>query len=444
MDAAFDVLQSFYPSIEILGCEAGARSGSWTVPPGWVVKSGRLKDPEGKVIADYAQHPLRLFTYSPPFTGQVSLDELQKHLMSDPGRPKSVPFHFRNQYRHWAPQWGFCLTQEERDNLKDGMYEVHIDTKFIESELRMASQVHHGHHEDSLLFIGHFDHPGMAGDGLVGCLAGHEVISRLAHRPTRLTYRMLSTVEIVGSVFYASREAAQDNVREALFSSLAGVNAPLKYARTAKERAIIDRVMGHILRHAGEPAEEIGFRQGIGNDEIAFDVHGVDIPCGSLQRWPYDHYHTDQDSADKVDAQKMESFIQILLGVIDVLEHNSLLFGRFDGLPQLAHPEVDLYISPEEVSGVAEDQIDALQNLVYPRPQKRDLPNTPELSADKLNHLMTMIPALADGKHTSLDIAERTGLPFHIVDGYTDRWQQKGLLEKRWVNPFAAEAIRHA
>jgi len=438
MDAAFVSLQSFYPAVNIHAYPADDKCGSWAVPPGWLVKSGRLTGPNGKIIADYDEHPLRLFTYSPAFTGEVSLDELQKHIMSDPARPKSVPFHFRNQYRHWNANWGFCLTQEERDGLVPGTYKVEIDSEFVKSELKMASQVHRGEQDDSFLFVGHFDHPGMAGDGLIGCLAGHEAITRLAQQSTRLTYRMVSTVEIVGSVFYATRRAREDNVREALFCSLSGVDAPLKYARTAQEKATIDRVMAHILKHADEPAEEIGFQRGIGNDEVAFDVYGVGIPCGSLQRWPYEHYHTDADSADKVVAEKMESFVQILLRVIYVFENNSLLRGLFSGLPQLAHPDIDLYIGPGKVSRVVDDSNDASEEL-YKRLSRNELWGSPDLDPGELNQLMITIPSFADGKHSTLDIAEITDLPFSVVDAYTAMWQEKGLLEKSWLNPFGEE-----
>ena len=43
----------------------------------------------------------------------------------------------------------------------------------------MAEDVHVGKMNDSFLFVSHFDHPQMCLDGLVGCLAGHELLNRL-------------------------------------------------------------------------------------------------------------------------------------------------------------------------------------------------------------------------------------------------------------------------
>lgn len=436
MDGAYEKLVTYYPEAKLVSYPSGASCGHWLAPPGWLVKKAKLWSPEGQVIADYADHPLRLFTYSPPFSGKVTLSDLQPHLISDPQRPTAIPFHFRNQYRYWAPEWGFCLTQEERDALVDGEYYVEIESDFIESDLKMAIQTHEGEHDDCFLVIGHFDHPGMAGDGLIGCLAGHEAISRLEGKTTRLTYRMLSTVEIVGSVFYANHRANKDGVREGLFSALSGVDAPLKYAKTAKERAQIDRVMAHVLSHIPEPAETVRFRQAIGNDETAFDVHCISVPCGSLMRWPYEHYHTHFDSSDKIDEKKMETFIGALLDAIEILEKNSTLTGNFEGLPQLGHPDVDLYLSPGAISGIPEHQTDVVNRLVERLPNQRSR-DAAACASNNLNMMMTLIPPLADGRHTTLDVAERSGVPFALVDAYTDMWKEKALLSKEWVNPFS-------
>jgi aminopeptidase-like protein len=239
---------------------------------------------------------------------------------------------------------------------------------------------------------------------------------------------MLSTVEIVGSVFYAKHRG--------LFSALSGVDAPLKYAKTAKERAQIDRVMAHVLGHIPELTETVGFRQAIGNDETAFDVHGINVPCGSLMRWPYEHYHTHFDSSDKIDEKKMEAFIGVLLDAIEIFEKNSTLTGNFDGLPQLGHPDVDLYLSPGAISGIPEHQTDVVNRLVKRLPNQRSR-DAAACASNNLNMMMTLIPPLADGRHTTLDVAERSGVPFALVDAYTDMWKEKALLSKEWVNPFS-------
>lgn len=431
--AAYRKLAGIYDNTQVFGFLSGEKSGSWTAPPAWHVDHAHLTGPDGTVIADWDQNPLHLYTFSPPFSGIVGRDELDAHLFSIPDKPDRIPFHFRNQYRHWQPEWGFCLSQDTRDALPAGDYTIDIATRFEPGMMEMAEQVHEGRLEDSLLLVGHFDHPHMCNDGLVGCLAGHEAISRLKDRKTNLTYRMLSTVEIIGSAFYAEHFVAANSVRQALFVASSGADAPLAYQSSFSASAMIDRVMAHMLDTMHEPSSSYEFRLGpLGNDETAFDVGGVNVPCGSIMRAPFDVYHTDKDTPDSVHDDKFQAVVSLLGRVINVLETNATLKRKFSGLPCLSSPELDLYLSPARVSGVEQDVSGGGVMAAL----------SPELVAiidersDRLNYMMNVLPNMCEGKQTTLDVAEKTGLPFEFVNAYTDRWVEKGLLVKTWAHPF--------
>ncbi|MHA1598173.1 MAG: DUF4910 domain-containing protein [Alphaproteobacteria bacterium] len=433
MSAAYRDLATIYDHTEVFGFPSGDTCGSWTAPQSWTVEHATLTAPDGSVVADFSVHPLHLYTFSPPFKGTVSRAELDEHLFSMPGKPDRIPFHFRNQYRHWQTEWGFCISQNARDALPDGDYTVDIATGFQPGMMEMAEQVHPGELADSLLLVGHFDHPHMCNDGLVGCLAGHEAISRLAGRKTHLTYRMLSTVEIIGSVFYAAHMAGANTVRQAMFVASSGADAPLAYQKTFAGDSVIDRVMAHVLDSTPGSASFYDFRKGpLGNDETAFDVGGVGIPCGSIMRAPFDVYHTDIDTPDNVHDDKFEQKVELIGRAINVLEGNATLKRKFSGLPCLSSPDLDLYLSPGRMSQVAEEvsTVGVADTL------------TPELAAivrersGGLNYLMNILPLMCEGDMTTLDVAEKSGLPFEFVDAYTDKWVEKGLLKKTWINPF--------
>jgi aminopeptidase-like protein len=277
----------------------------------------------------------------------------------------------------------------------------------------------------------------MCNDGLVGCLAGHEAISRLAGRKTRLTYRMLSTVEIIGSVFYAADRAAANNVRQAMFVAAAGARAPLAYQTSFDGNAAIDRVMRHVLETSGHDASIHDFRRGpLGNDETAFDVGGIGIPCGSIMRAPFDAYHTDEDTPDAVDADNFEQMVDLIGRAINVFERNSVVKRKFSGLPCLSSPDLDLYLSPTMMSHVRQDVrsggiLDALSPQLAEVVARR---------SENLNYMMNVLPVMCEGGHTVLDIAEKVELPFELVDAYTKLWVEKELLEKTWTNPFGESA----
>ena len=433
---AYRILADHYPGTEVFGYASGERSGSWIAPPGWEVRHARLTGPDGVMIADYDKCKLHLFTYSPPFQGIVTREELLPHLLSNPDRPLIVPFHFRNQYRHWAPEWGFCIPHDVFERLPPGEYGVDIDTSFTDDRMEMAEQTHAGESADTLLLIGHFDHPAQCNDGLVGCLAGHEVIRRLSGRKTRLTYRMLSTIEIVGSVFYAERRARQQQVREGLFVGMSGAQTPFLFQQSSRARASIDRAIAHVLSHSVKDAQIAEFRAEIGNDETAFDCHGIDIPCASLLRARLVQYHCSDDTPENVDDACVEEMIDVILKAIDVLEQNASLSGTFSGLPCLASPELDLYLNRLYMSGFQVSSNDATRRLIESLPgesHRRDASR----AGQRMNRLMTLLPTMVDGTFSTLDIAERAGVPFSVAHAYTDLWVEKKLLRKTWINPFA-------
>ena len=83
---------------------------------------------------------------------------------------------------------------------------------------------------------------------------------------------MLSTIEIIGSVFYAEHYAKKENVREALFVATSGAQAPLLHQKTFSGTSTIDRIMAHLAKYYVNSKYEIfHFRQGgLGNDEIFY------------------------------------------------------------------------------------------------------------------------------------------------------------------------------
>lgn len=437
MQKAYQTLQAFYPDIEIFNFESGRNVRNWISPPGWTVHHAYLISPTGERILDYHRDSiLCLYSYSPSFSGKLSKKELEKHLFSNPNYPHKYPYYFRNMYRFAGGlEWGFCIPHDLREKLPEGDYQIEIKTEFLHSPMEMAMQTKAGEHPETLLFVGHFDHPAQCGDGLLGCIAGHEIIERIKNRNTRLTYRMLSTVEIVGSVFYCEERAKSDSVQEVLFTALSGVSAPLIYAQSVSEQSHVDRIMKHLLSHEGEENSITHFRGAAGNDEIAFDVQGVNIPAGSLMRWPYEHYHTSSDTEDKVDDDKFENFISIVINVIDVLEQNSTLKLLQNGLPCLSHPNVNLYLSPPTMSGMPESANPTTKALMESLPNEKAREQAYQ-SRENFNRMMTLLPAIADGKTTTFDLAERSGVPFSVAHAYTELWVKKGLLEKQWVHSF--------
>ena len=371
MSLAYRLLKKYFTKIKIFGYQTGKKCDGWIVPPSWDVQRGILKDPKGKVIANWHKNKLSLWSYSPSFKGILEKKKLDNKILSNSKKPSATTFHFRNQYNFWKKEWGFSLPYKIHKKLTGGKYYVDIKTSFNQGKLEMAEDIHFGKTDDSFLFVGHFDHPQMCLDGLIGCLAGHELISRLRKTKTKLTYRMLSTVEIIGSVFYAKYHAKKNKVKQALFIAAPGANQNIGYQKTFSKNNQIDKVTIHVLKNLNINYKTYDFRKGpIGNDEIAYDVGGTNIPCGSIVRAPFDSYHTDLDIPSKVSWKNFEESILVLEEIVHIFENNSILHRKFKGLPRLSSEKLDLYLSPERASGIKGYSNFFNKNLLNDIPEK--------------------------------------------------------------------------
>ena len=435
MSLAYRLLKKYFSNLKIFGYKTGKSCGGWTIPPSWDVQRGTLKDPKGKIVADFRKNKLSLWTYSNSFKGRIEKKKLDTKILSNPKKPDATTWHFRNQYNFWNKQWGFSLPYKIYKKLKKGKYSVDIKTSFNKGKLEMAEDVHFGKRDDSFLFVGHFDHPQMCLDGLIGCLAGHELMNRIRKKRTKLTYRMLSTVEIIGSVFYAKYHAKKNKIKEALFISAPGAPVNISYQQTFSKNNQIDKITSHVLKSLNMNFKTYDFRKGVlGNDEIAYDTGGTNIPCGSLARAPFYSYHTDLDTPSGISWKNFEETILVLEEIIHIFENNSTLRRNFKVLPRLSSEKLNLYLSTDNMSGIKGHSKSFSKDLLNSIPEKTR--KLIEKNTHKFHYLMTCMSNMCEGDKTILDVATHTDLPFRFVENYINLWAKKKLLKKIWKHPF--------
>ncbi len=235
---------------------------TWKVPNAWDVREAWFSDGTTR-YADYAEHPLHLWSYSLPFRGRVSRDELMAHLTTEPQRPAAIPFDFR----YYERTWGFSLQHARLAELTADEYEVVIDTQEAPGTLRVGEHVVAGESEESVLIVAHLDHPGQANDDLAGVAVAMEVARRMAGTRPRLTHRFLFVPEQIGSIAYLSRhEELIGSFRHGLFLEMLGLDQPLalQHSRDADDR--IDRALGLALAERGQPFVEGSFLEVIVDD----------------------------------------------------------------------------------------------------------------------------------------------------------------------------------
>lgn len=114
------ILGKQIPDLKTVEVATGTKCFDWEVPKEWNIKDAYIISPNGTKICDFKQSNLHVVGYSTPINKKITLDELQEHLYSLPEQPDAVPYITSYYKEHW----GFCITQNERDQLTPGEYQV--------------------------------------------------------------------------------------------------------------------------------------------------------------------------------------------------------------------------------------------------------------------------------------------------------------------------------
>lgn len=374
----------------------------WEIPPKWDLVKGEIWRDSQLIFK--ATHPLHVIGLSRSFSGNVSLEELKKHLHYDARFPNSVPYHFRQNYRPWERDWGFCVTKDFYDSLSEGNYEVTIQTAESKGYLKVAEHTHQGENPETFVFVAHLDHPGMANDDLAGVAVGVEAFHHLLQKKTKFTYRLVILQEIIGSAFYLGKiPKALDNVLEACFLEMLGSDTPLALQRSSQGKGHLETTLANLLENSP------GFRQGpfrgiVCNDEMVWESYG--IPMASLSRFPYPEYHSDKDNIDIMNKKSLHESVEALIKTIETIDQSILMRKKFSGVLAVSNPCYNLYVDPGQMAfgvHVNEDQ-------------------------KKLRLLMDILPILP--KNYFVDqIIDELQMPKEIALDYLNKWKAKQLID---------------
>ena len=353
-DVALEALASQVP-MTIHEYPTGTECWSWLVPEKWTCHEAYLETLDGKRLFSYADHPLHVVSYSLPFEGEVSRDELFKHLHVHPKIAEAVPFIFK----YYERDWGLCCSRTLKESLTDDRYRVVIRTDFSYGSLKIGEVVAPGRSDECIVLCAHLCHPAMVNDDLSGVVVGVKVMQQLlARSDLRYTYRYLILPETIGGVAYLSHhEELIPRMKGGLFLEMLGLDNPhglqLSYAANTE----VDQCFTLALKKHDFHGWTGPFRTVIGNDERQFNAPGVRVPMLSLSRvlppsapqWPYPEYHSNFDIPALCSVRRLQDSRDLILRMITMLEQNRIPGNEYKGEVFCSRYglHVDAYSNPE-------------------------------------------------------------------------------------------------
>lgn len=374
---------------------------TWKVPERYVVHEAYLEIEGGRRILDFKDNPLHIVSYSLPVDRVVEWAELEPHLFFNEKRPHTVPWVFK----YYERDWGFCLPKDIFDKLpREKKFRAVIRAEFVTDPargFRVAAAVLHPEGGPNpaageMIVQAHTCHPMQANDDGAGVVTAIELARRLAEHPLpagSMSVRFWFGPETIGTIAYlAHNPDLIPGLRGGIFLEMTGNRSKLAFHHTRQGGHLLDRVTEYVLSGTDHEARE--FAAAPANDERVINGPGVNVPCISLNRWPYDEYHTTDDNLDIIHEE-------MLMGAADAAERIVRIFAS-NYIPKRT------FRGPVFLSGHGL-WVDWRENWA-------------------LNRSIEKIMMRFEGGHSIFDIAAQVELDYETVRAYVERFRAKGFV----------------
>jgi aminopeptidase-like protein len=396
MRESLRLLQEIIP-LQLHEVPTGTQVFDWTVPKEWNIRDAYIKDAAGERVVDFRSNNLHVLNYSVPVHRTMSLEELRSHLFTLPETPDWIPY--RTSY--YRETWGFCLSHRQLERMKDGEYEVRIDSTLQAGHLTYGEYRIPGATDKEVLISCHACHPSLCNDNLSGMATAARIARLLESVSLRYSYRFLWIPGTIGSITWLARnEPVLPQIKHGLVLSCVGDSGPFTYKRSRRGDAAIDKAVEHVLLQSGREFHTLDFIP-YGYDERQYCSPGINLPVGCFMRTPngcYPQYHTSADDLTLVTASSLGESLLQLLRVIQVLEEN------------------DCYLN---LNPKCEPQLGR-------RGLYRQMGGNKDAAVSEM--AMLWVLNLSDGQHDLLDIAVRSGVAFDQISRAACSLREAGLL----------------
>jgi aminopeptidase-like protein len=378
---------------------SGTQVFDWTVPKEWNIRDAYVKDPRGERIIDFRKHNLHVVNYSVPVHRKMSLAELRTHLHTLADQPDWIPY--RTSY--YKENWGFCLSHNQLQAMREDEYEVCIDSALENGSLTYGECCLPGESSAEVLISCHACHPSLCNDNLSSVAIATLLAKYLREAQLRYSYRFLFIPGTIGAITWLSQnEGHVSAIQHGLVLSCVGDRGHITYKKSRRGNAEIDRAVTHVLKHSGQRYDIEDFSP-YGYDERQYCSPGFDLPVGCFMRTPhgkFPEYHSSADNLELMDPANLAHSLVTCLSVFYVLENN--------GCYRNQNPKCEPQLGRRGLfSAMGGHRNEKLQETA-----------------------MLWVLNQSDGKHSLLDIAERCGLAFERIHDTAGLLLRHGLLKE--------------
>ena len=409
---AVDAFREF-ADFDIHTYASGKELRGWRIPVGWRAKKALVLH-KGEVWYDCLKStPLGCAYLSPSFSGRVTKEELLNHCAWREDQPDAIVYDWTRLYRqNEQTKWGLSIPWNVFTEAPEAELEVEIETEQYESTMYVLDLKIQGQVDDEILISAHNCHPFQANDDISGCATALALFKySLSVRENYFTYRLLIGPELFAPLFWLEEFAENAKlIKSVVLLKSVGNDAQMKIQNSFTGTHTIDQIAKAAAEECTEDESPIPFHQFrsyYGNDETVFEAPGFEIPTITLTRFPFPEYHTDLDTPDKLNTQRLAHSYRLLHAIVDIVETNKYASAVETGLFCLSHPSFNLYRSAPE-PGISSRGNSAMEK--------------------KWNLLMNCLSRELSSGLSILEISLKYKINYSLLREYVNEWESCGIV----------------
>lgn len=390
---SLNILKDIVPDIQTHEVPSGTEVFDWTVPKEWNIYDACIETLDGRRVIDFKECNLHILGYSTPIDQIISCEELLEHVYTQPEQPDWIPY----VTSYYKERWGFCMSENQKQTIKDEQYHVVIKSTLAPGSLTYGDLVIPGETEDEILFSTYLCHPSMANNELSGPVVQTELIKYVKSlKNRRYTYRFVFIPETIGSITYCSQnlDVLKQNIRAGFVLSCVGDDLDYSIIESRYAETLADRVLKNVLKYHYPEYKTYSFLKR-GSDEREYCAPGIDLPvCGVCRTkyGVYPEYHTSADNMDFISPEGLNGAYQLMVKVINALEYNYHYKVLCKGEPQLGKRGLYPTISQKG----SYDSVLAMKDLLAYSDGRNDLIGISEIINQPVDVLIPIINKMMD------------------------------------------------
>jgi|TARA_B100001964_G_C14235126_1_gene602054 aminopeptidase-like protein len=292
------IIKNECKDLKLIKIKSGTKAFDWKMPKVWEIKDGWIKNNKGKKILDFKKNNLSVAGYSKKIHKIISARELKKKIFSIKNLPNAIPY----VTTYYKKDWGFCMEYSQKKKIKNGKYEIFINSKFKKGNLTIGEILIPGKSKKEIMLSTNICHPSMANNEISGMVVTTFLAKWLLKKKNlKYSYRILFLPETIGSIAYLKK-----NYKYLKKNTIAGYNVTCvgddrnhSFLPSRKGNTIADTIGEYILYKNVKKYKKYSWLDR-GGDERQYCSPGIDLPVASLMRSKYGEYPEYHTSLDKI------------------------------------------------------------------------------------------------------------------------------------------------